>query len=246
MKRRSESRPAPASRPTRTGTQTPASRPTRTSRPAPASRPTRTSRPAPTGAGAARAGARRRGPRGDGAREAILAAAREQFAARGLDGATMRAIAAAAGVDVALVSYYFGSKADLFVASLQLPVNPADVIDGLLADGTDGLGERLVTRLIAVWDEPASGGPLADVLRSAAPQFELLRGFLQQQIVARLARALDDPDAELRATAVASQVLGLLLSRYVLRVEPLASAPPERVVALVGPTLQRYFDGEIG
>jgi AcrR family transcriptional regulator len=197
------------------------------------------------GAGATR----RRGPRRDGTvvREAILTAAREQFGARGYEGATMRAIATAAGVDVALVSYYFGSKAELFVASLQLPVDPGAVIDGLLADGIDDLGARLAERVVAVWDAQSSGGPLIAVLRSVLPQFELLGTFVERQIVARLAAALGGgPEAELRANAVASQLLGLLLARYVLRTEPLASAPPERIAALVGPTLQRYLDGEIG
>lgn len=194
-------------------------------------------------------GRRRRGPRGDGAqaREAILVAARARFGADGYDRATLRSIAAAAGVDVALVSYYFGSKSDLFLAALQLPISPAEVLDSLLADGTDGLGERLLERLLTVWDEPASGTALADVLRSATGQFDLLRDFLSQQIVPRLAAAIDGPgsapDAELRATAVASQVLGLLLARYVLRVEPLASASRADVAALIAPTIQRYVDG---
>ncbi len=188
---------------------------------------------------------RRRGPRGDGtqARAAILAAAREQFGARGYDAATLRGIATAAGVDVALVSYYFGAKSDLFVAALQLPISPAQILDALLADGTDGLGERLLSRLLAVWDEPDSGGQLISVLRSATGQFDMLGDFLTQQIVPRLASAIDAPDAELRATAVATQVLGLLLARYVLGVEPLASAPRDEVAALVAPTIQRYVDG---
>lgn len=189
--------------------------------------------------------ARKRGPRQDGvqAREAILDAAREQFAAQGFEGATMRAIARAAGVDPALVSYYFGSKSGLFVESLRLPVNPADAIDALLADGTDDLGVRLVTRFLEVWDNPVSGEPVIRVLRSATSQPELMRDFLQRQIVPRLAGAIEEPQAELRATAVASQMLGLAVARYVLRIEPLASAPPNEIVALIGPTVQRYIDG---
>lgn len=188
---------------------------------------------------------RKRGPRQDGvqAREAILDAAREQFAAQGFEGATMRAIARAAGVDPALVSYYFGSKSGLFVESLRLPVNPADAIDALLADGTDDLGVRLVTRFLEVWDNPVSGEPVIRVLRSATSQPELMRDFLQRQIVPRLAGAIEEPQAELRATAVASQMLGLAVARYVLRIEPLASAPPNEIVALIGPTVQRYIDG---
>jgi AcrR family transcriptional regulator len=189
--------------------------------------------------------ARRRGPRRDGvrAREAILEAARRQFATQGFEGATMRGIAREAGVDAALVSYYFGSKSELFIQSLRLPVNPADAIDALLAEGTDDLGTRLLTRFLQVWDSPVTGEPLISVLRSASSQPELMRQFAERQIVPRFAGALAGPDAELRATAVATQVLGLAFSRYVLRVEPLASAEPEEIVALIGPTLQRYFDG---
>jgi AcrR family transcriptional regulator len=189
--------------------------------------------------------ARRRGPRRDGvrAREAILEAARRQFATQGFEGATMRGIAREAGVDAALVSYYFGSKSELFIQSLRLPVNPAEAIDTLLAEGTDDLGTRLLTRFLQVWDSPVTGEPLISLLRSASSQPELMRQFVERQIVPRFAGALAGPDAELRATAVATQVVGLAFSRYVLRVEPLASAEPEEIVALIGPTLQRYFDG---
>jgi AcrR family transcriptional regulator len=188
---------------------------------------------------------RKRGPRQDGvqARELILDAARAQFAEQGYEGATMRAIARVAGVDPALVSYYFGSKSGLFVESLRLPVNPADAIASVLAEGTDGLGERLVTRFLAVWDNPTTGEPIISVLRSAASRPELLREFVERQIVPRLGAALEGPDAQLRATAIASQMLGLALVRYVLRVEPLASAEPEQVVARIAPTVQRYADG---
>jgi AcrR family transcriptional regulator len=188
---------------------------------------------------------RRRGPRQDGvqAREAILAAARNEFAEHGYGGATLRAIASAAGVDVALVSYYFGSKNELFVASLQLPVNPADAIDQLLAEGTGDLGRRLLTRMLQVWDNPESGGPLISVMRSASAQPGMLREFVEGQVLARLTPALEGADAERRAAAVASQVLGLVFGRYVLRLAPLASASPDDLVELFAPTLQRYIDG---
>lgn len=174
-------------------------------------------------------------------REQIVAAARRQFGAHGYDGATMRGIAGDAGVDVALVSYYFGSKAGVFVAALSLPVNPADVIDGLLAGPREDLGVRLVRQLLAVWDNPATGSPLIGVLRSATSHGEMLRDFLQTQILRRLATAIDAPDAELRAGAAATQVLGLVFARYVLRVEPLASAGHDELAELIGPTLQRYL-----
>jgi AcrR family transcriptional regulator len=188
--------------------------------------------------------ARRRGPRQDGvqAREAILEAARRQFATHGFDGARMRAIATEADVDPALVSYYFGSKSGLFVESLRLPVNPADVIEALLAEGREDLGVRLVTRFLQVWDNQLTGDPLVNVLRSASSQPDLLREFLERQILPRFAEAIEGPDAELRANAIGTQMLGLAIARYVLRVEPIASAPPEEIVKLIGPTVQRYLD----
>jgi AcrR family transcriptional regulator len=188
---------------------------------------------------------KKRGPRQDGvqARQAILDAARKQFSEQGYEGATMRAVARDAGVDPALVSYYFGSKSGLFVESLRLPINPADAIAAVVADGTEDLGARLVTRFLQVWDNPVSGDPIVRVLRSGASRPELLREFIERQIVPRFAQAIGGPDADLRATAIVSQMLGLAFARYVLRVEPLASAPPDEVVALVAPNIQRYVDG---
>ena len=155
----------------------------------------------------------------------------------------MRAIARDAGVDSALVPYYFGSKSGLFLESLRLPVNPADAIEALLAEGTDDLGARLVTRFLQVWDNPDTGGPVIDVLRTTSSRPELLSAFLERQIVPRFAEAIGGPDAKLRATAVATQMLGLALARSILRLEPLASAPPQAIVTLIGTTLQRYLDG---
>jgi AcrR family transcriptional regulator len=186
----------------------------------------------------------RRGPRADpgGAREAILAAARAEFGKHGFDATTMRSIAGAAEVDVALVSYYFGTKSDLFLASLELPVTPAAVLASVLEEGVDGAGERLLGVLLDVWDEPQTGAPLIAMMRSLSSQATLMRQFIERQLIATLAKAIDAPDAELRAAAVTTHVFGLLLERYVLEVAPLASASHEEIVALIGPTLQRYLD----
>jgi AcrR family transcriptional regulator len=188
---------------------------------------------------------KRRGPRANGgeAREAILQAAREQFATNGYDATTLRGIARAAGVDAALPSYHFGSKNALFVATLQLPVTPGEVIDGVLAGGMDDIGERIVRTLLSVWDDPERGSPLIAVLRSAPSHGEAVREFIEREVVARFAAAIDAPDATLRAGAVVSQVLGFVTARYVLRIEPFASASHDELVALLGPTLQRYVAG---
>jgi AcrR family transcriptional regulator len=183
-----------------------------------------------------------RGPRAKSgeAREAILDAAREQFAAHGYDATTMRGIARAAGVDAALPSYYFASKNELLVATLRLPIHPGTIVEGLLSQGLDGLGERMVRTLLTVWDDPDRGAPLLAVLRSAPSLGDAVPQFIEREIVARLSAAIGTPDAPLRAAAVVSQVYGLLSARYLLRIEPLASASHDEVVALVAPTIQRY------
>jgi AcrR family transcriptional regulator len=188
---------------------------------------------------------KRRGQKRDPgkAREAILAAARTEFGRSGYESATLRSIAAAAGVDVALVSYYFGSKSDLFVASLDLPVNPATALSAILDEGVEGSAARMLRRLLVVWDEPATGAPLVAMIRSLPTQGGMLRDFIEQRLMGSLTKAIDEPDAELRAAAFTSQVLGLVLERYVLGVEPLASASHDEIAALFAPTLQRYLDG---
>lgn len=176
------------------------------------------------------------------ARDSILAAAKRLFAAKGYDATSMRAIAAEAELDPALIHYYFSSKSELFLATIEIPVRPPDVIRGLLSGDRATLGETTIRTLLAVWDNPASGGPLISVLRSAPSHGELLRDFLETQIRPLLAEAISGPDADLRATAFITQIFGLVFLRYVLVVQPLASAEHEEVVALLGPTLQQYMD----
>ena len=182
-------------------------------------------------------------------RDAILAAARQEFAERGYGGASIRSIATAAGVDPALVHHYFGTKDELFAATVNFPVNPAEFVPRVLAGGAEGVGERLVRAFVSTWDSPVGAAGVA-LLRSAVSSqlaARLLREFLTTQILRRVNAMLqiDPAEAPLRAALVASQVSGLALMRYVLKVEPLASAPPEDVVAAVAPTIQRYLTGEL-
>jgi AcrR family transcriptional regulator len=193
---------------------------------------------------------RRRGPRADAAdtRGAVLQAARARFAAHGYDGTRLRDVAADADVDVALVSYFFGSKDGLFAAAMTLPINPARIVEELAAAGTERLGERLARTLLTRLDA-ADGGAFVGLVRSAAGNeqaAELLRGFVEREVLGRLARAVDAPDPELRAALAGSQVVGMVMARYVVRVRPLADADPETIVAAVAPTLQRYLTGDIG
>ncbi|GAA1758844.1 TetR family transcriptional regulator [Luedemannella helvata] len=193
--------------------------------------------------------ARGRRPGNQDTREAVLAAAREVFADKGYDGASIRAIAAAAGVDPALIHHYFGTKEQLFVAALRSPVNPADVLPGVINGDPDRLGERLIRTLLQVWDSPA-GGAAAAMVRSAVTNdtmARMLREFILKRLITRvLAEVVSDPaEAGVRGTLVATQIAGLIMIRYLIKVEPLASAPAEQVVALVGPTIQRYLTGAL-
>jgi AcrR family transcriptional regulator len=197
-------------------------------------------------AGTGRTGRR---PGNQDTREAILAAAREAFAERGFDKASIRHIAATAGVDPALVHHYFGAKDQLFLAAMQVPVDPTAILPLILADGIDGIGERLVRTLVSVWDS-AAGGAVAALVRSAVTNeliAKMMREFVTNRILRRIARELkvDPAEGAIRANLVASQVSGLILVRYILKIEPLASAEPETIVALIGPTIQRYISGPL-
>jgi AcrR family transcriptional regulator len=181
-------------------------------------------------------------------RQDVLDAARRVFADRGYQHASLRAIAAEAGVDAGMVRHFFGDKAGLFRAAMQLPVDPAQLLPVLLGPGLDGLGERVIRFFVSVWDDPQARAPFLSLIRSVAGHEEsaaMFRQFVTEQVLGPLAAAIGRPDARLRATLVASQLVGLVMVRYVVRVEPLASAPVDRVVAAVAPTVQRYLTGDI-
>jgi AcrR family transcriptional regulator len=186
---------------------------------------------------------------GEGAdrRAAILAAARESFAAQGFRGTTIRGVAGAAGVDPALVHHYFGSKDDLFLAALELPLDPRAVLPRVLEGDLETAAWRLLGTVLEVWDQPAARLQLAAVVRtglSAPAESNTLRDGLMPMILGPLAERLPGPHPERRAQLVATQMIGLLVARYVLALEPLASLPREEVVAWVAPNLQRYLTGE--
>jgi AcrR family transcriptional regulator len=152
-------------------------------------------------------------------------------------------------VDPALVHHYFGSKEKLFLAVVEAPADPDELLPAVLEGGTAELGENLLRMGRGVWDGPGRAAGLA-LIRSAVSNewtARLLREFIVARVVRRVVSTLDLPPAEreARGALVASQLAGLLVTRYVLRLEPLASAPAEALVAAVGPTLQRYLTGSV-
>jgi len=180
----------------------------------------------------------------------ILTAAREAFAERGYDGASIRLIATGAGVDPALVHHYFGTKDQLFLAAMRAPLDPAEILPEVFGGDRDQVGERLVRTLLRVWDSPA-GEAAAALFRSAVSNetmAKMLREFIVNRILRRAAKDLDlDPaEAPLRTNLVATQIAGVVMIRYILKVEPLASAPAETLIAAIGPNIQRYITGDLG
>jgi len=178
-------------------------------------------------------------------REAILVAAREAFADRGFDGASIRAIAATAGVDPALVHHYFGAKEQLFLEAMRVEVDPGTALTEALRGGAAGSGERLVRTLLSVWDSPVGGG-VAALIRSAMSNemfARMFREFVTHVILRRIEKGLqlEPAEARLRTGLVATQMSGLIMTRYILRLEPVASLPAEALVPLIGPTVQRYL-----
>jgi AcrR family transcriptional regulator len=183
------------------------------------------------------------------ARQAVLAAATELFAELGFERTTMRAVAARAGVDPALIYHYFGDKDGLLVAALQPPTDDATVFAGL-ADEADRAGEELVRRLISLWeDRPEVREQMAAILRTGLSHdraSRLLRDILSSFILAALGDVLAGDRRELRAALIGSQIGGLMLARYILKVPGAAAASSEDLVQAVGPTVQRYLTGDIG
>lgn len=199
-----------------------------------------------TGEGTGRSGRR---PGNSGARAAILDAARRRFSEHGFDRTSIRAVAGDAGVDPALVHHYFGSKRQLFAAVVELPIDPEVVLRVFAAVPLDELGATMVRTLITLWDSELGSAAVA-VLRTmvAGNDPGLARSFFVEvaleRVRARIATEADDGGA--RVALVASQMLGVLVARRVIELEPLASMPVDAVVAAVGPTVQRYLTGELG
>jgi AcrR family transcriptional regulator len=180
-------------------------------------------------------------------RDAVLAAAQRQFAELGYDRTSLRSIANEAGVDQKLVAYFFGTKQALFVAATQLPFNPSAAIPHVLGGDVRGRGERLARLIVGLLESPEAGPKLIGLVRAAAAEPEaarLVRDLFGREIWGPAAAKLPVNDPALAVNQIATQVLGLAMTRYVVRAEPLASMPADRVIQVLTPTLQRLLAGD--
>ncbi|MEJ8670538.1 MULTISPECIES: TetR family transcriptional regulator [unclassified Streptomyces] len=196
-------------------------------------------------------GSRRRGrpPRTESAdtRDRILSAAREEFSERGYEKTSVRGIAKAAGVDSALVHHYFGTKEQVFEASVEVAFAPAfKVRDVVLQGPLDDVGERMTRFIFGLWENPVSRKPLLAIVRSAVnteAAAAVFRRLVSAQLMRRIAGEIDAPDAELRAELAAAQLVGVAMMRYVIKIEPIASVDVEQIIARVAPVVQGHLTG---
>ncbi|MYV42762.1 TetR family transcriptional regulator, partial [Streptomyces sp. SID1328] len=174
--------------------------------------------------------------------------AREEFSERGYEKTSVRGIAKAAGVDSALVHHYFGTKEQVFEAAVSVAFAPALAAPDAIAEGPlDSVGERLTRFVLGLWENPATRTPLLAIVRSAVNNdtaAAVFRRLISAQLLLRIAGRLDVPDAELRVELAAAQLVGTAMLRYVIKVEPLASADLERIVARLAPVVQGHLTGE--
>lgn len=157
-------------------------------------------------------------------------------------------MAAAAGVDAALVHHYFGTKQQLFTAAIHIPIDPMTILVPMREVPIEELGHTLPAALLPIWDSELGAGLIA-TLRSliAGADVSLVRSFLQEVVTAEVATRVDDPPGTgtLRAQFFASQLMGVVMARYIVKVEPFASLPAEQIVQMIGPNLQRYLTGDL-
>jgi AcrR family transcriptional regulator len=187
-----------------------------------------------------------RRPGSSGSREAILDAARRLFAEHGYVATSLRAIAAEAGVDAALIVHFFGTKARLLTAALQWPFDPETEMQRISARGRRQVGEGVARLVVRTWDRDGDRNAIMTVLRAATVEpaaADLMRDFIQRELFPPLMRRLKSSQPELRANLASSQIIGMGIARYVLRLQPLAGMSEDDVVSWIAPTLQRYLAG---
>jgi AcrR family transcriptional regulator len=182
-------------------------------------------------------------------REAIAAAAGRQFGELGYERTTIRGIAKEAKVDPALVLHFFGSKRELFnsatILSLELDEALPQIIDG----PRSMLGRRITRWVVDALEQPESRQAITGILRAAVSDPEAAqaaRDVVTARVLAPIAEHIDADRPELRASLVNSQMVGVIMGRYIVPVEPLASMSPSDLVDAIAPTVQRYLTRPLG
>ena len=189
-----------------------------------------------------------RRPGDSGTREAIAAAARHQFAEHGYDRTSLRKVGQEAGVDPTLVAHFYGTKQQLFLAVVQLPFVPAQVVSQLLIGDPEHAGERLARFVLSVLESDEGRRRVLGILRAATSEPEaarLVREIWTRELLIPIAEHIGAGDAPYRAALCASQMVGMAVTRYIVQVEPLTSRSTEDLVAALAPTLQRYLTGPL-
>lgn len=178
----------------------------------------------------------------------IVTVARVSFAEHGWAGTSMRAVARDADVDPRLVGYYFKDKSALLQACLQLPPGYLEGIAEVMQTPLCRRGSALVRTMLTAWNHPSTAAVLRSVILTAAHEpvaLERLRLVFRNNMIGAVAESLDDDERVVRGGLVASQLVGLSMTRYVWQIEPMSSLPDEEVIGLIGPTIQRYLSSRL-
>jgi AcrR family transcriptional regulator len=187
-----------------------------------------------------------RRPGGPDTRGEIVQAARESFADKGFSATSIRAVARQAGVDAALVHHYFDSKDELFIEAMAIPVDPRQIAAQILDGPRDEIGRRVATAFLGVWESPEGAQRMKALFRSVLTSDEvarMMREGIGQMIIQPISQMLDVPDAQLRVSLVASQLVGAAIVRYLVGLEPVASVDIETLIDRLAPVLQQHLTG---
>ncbi|GAA4660342.1 TetR family transcriptional regulator [Gordonia humi] len=178
-------------------------------------------------------------------RDDILRASQKLFGRNGFKNTSMRAVATEAGVDVALVPYYFGSKHGLFVAAMEVPVDPADQVRRATAGPREALGRNLITEFTATWEGPETGSAMQGMLRSVVndeSRSNAYGEFASSQMVPLIAETADvSLDS---ARSLLTVLFGVATLRYLVAVPLFTEMTRDEIIALYAPQLQRIVDGD--
>lgn len=177
-------------------------------------------------------------------KQAIINAAQTQFAVHGVDGTSFRKIAATANVDPALIVHYFNNKQQLYIESM-MPLFKGPIVLNEAIDGDESeIGIRLATAIVTLMSEPYTQKLLMSALRSASSDEDassMLRTFIEENLMKTLSKKMPPLDAELKSNILGAQIVGILVARYIIKIEPLASVNNEKLILLLSERIQDHF-----